>query len=81
MEDHQAGKLLVNSRSHSGPAQYHGRICSVGGGRTGSAMAGMEEAKTTCSLQHDPRQSWSCNEEVGVNSAKMMPNTKRGHCE
>ena len=54
----------MNSRSHS---QLHEVLhstmvafFSAGGGGTGAAMAGMGEAKTTCSLQKGTRQPWVC---------------------
>ena len=54
-----ASDCQVSLSAARGPAKYYGRTCSAGGGRNVSAIAGIEEVKATCSLQHVPRQSWS----------------------
>ena len=50
-----ASEFQVSLLAARGPAQYHGSICSAGGGGTGT-----DEAKTTCSLQQGTRPHWLC---------------------
>ena len=76
-----ASDCQVSLSAARGPAQYHGRTCSAGGGGTGSAIAGIEEAKATCLLQHVPRQSWSGGVLKDMSGAEMKPITNWGHCE